>query len=227
MIKKGDYGYKADKGKHFVLTEIGKTWASYKNKTVGEPIDEDDRWASSSMVENGAVVEVDDPDWITMPGFRVVYDVYGDGKYIFDTCNFAVYPSKKIAEAVAREFNNRPWRLKEDNKAFVIDAIYEGKRLKPCGKYNGKKVINRDWLYWDAMNVGDYVTQEVADDICNALPPACMRSDCLQLGEPQFPKKEGFTYLTLKKVDEDVWEFCGYCLRGQNVESGTPIPYVV
>ena len=38
------------------------------------------------MVDQGALIEVDDPDFVIMPGYRAVYDVHGDGKYIFDTC---------------------------------------------------------------------------------------------------------------------------------------------
>ena len=77
----------------------------------------------------------------------------------------------------------------------------------------------------------DYVNEEVAENILDALPPACMRRDCLQLGEPHNHKtdEEGkvrATYLTLKKINDSVFEFCGYCFRGENTERGTEITYV-
>lgn len=56
MRKLNDGSYNTDKGFHFVLTEKGKTWVSYKNYKVGEPISDDDTWAPSKMVEDGVVI---------------------------------------------------------------------------------------------------------------------------------------------------------------------------
>ena len=48
--------YKADNGKHFVLTEKGKKeCASYKHKTVGEPVDEYDYEATEWDVGKSSI----------------------------------------------------------------------------------------------------------------------------------------------------------------------------
>lgn len=221
-----DY-YKADKGKHFILTEKGKEWASYRNYTVGEPIDEDDRYGYKSMVEDGALIEVDDPDWVTMPGYRAVYDSYGPkGKYTFDVGNHVVYPFREMAEAAASKF--QPWE--NHSKGYVIDAVYEGKRPKPCREYKGKKVYNRDcWTY--AFLPGSLVEEEIVNDAINCVPPVCMRSDCMQCGEPAGTRIDENgqgrnTYLTFKRISKDIYEYCGKCFKGENVIRGEEIPIV-
>lgn len=79
---------------------------------------------------------------------------------------------------------------------------------------------------------GDWVTQEVVDEYMNALPPACMRSDCSQLGEPyshrEDPESGKFraTYLTFAKVAPGLWEYRGHCFRGENTERGTDPVYL-
>ncbi len=227
MEKIGEYGYKADKGKRFVLTQKGKEeWASFKNKTVGEPVDvSDPYYASISMIEGGAVTETDDPDWVVMPGYRAVYDLKGDGKYIFDTGNPIVYPYREMAEAAAAEFNSRDWT---EQTAYVIEATYEGRKPKPCREFNGKKVYNKDtWTY--AFPIGSLVEQEVVDYAINAVPPACTRSDCMQCGEPADNRKDDKdvirnTFETFKRVTEDIYEYCGDCFRGENIQRGTAIP---
>ena len=231
MKPSGDYEYKADKGKHFVLTEKGKEWASYRDYEVGKPIDEDDTYASKSMVDQGALIEVDDPDFVIKHGYRAVYDVKGDGKYIFDTCNPIVYPDREMAECAAKEFNNRPWRVNEPNKAYVIDAIYEGKRPKQCREYNGKTVYNSD--YWSFNRpIGSLVEENIVWDMINCVPPKCMRSDCMQCGEPAGTRQDETTgkwkntYSTFKKVAEGIYEYCGDCFKGENVQHGNEPVYV-
>ena len=83
---------------------------------------------------------------------------------------------------------------------------------------DGKPVYNWDTIIWAALDIGDYVENEIADDILDALPPACMRSDCLQLGEPHSHIRGKATYLTLSRVDGETWKFRGYCYRGQTTE---------
>ena len=227
-----DYEYKADEGKYFVLTELGKTeCASYRHKEVGKPVDNDayfQTFANKRSVENGYLVEVDDPDWVEMPGYRAVYDVKGDGKYIFNVGNPIVYPFKEQAEAAAKEFMSRPWNKGE--KAWVIDDVYKGKRPKECREYNGKKVYNRDtWTY--AFPVGSLVEEEVVDDAINCVPPVCMRSDCSQCGEPSGSRIDDKgngknTYETFKKIADGIWEYCGDCFRGENTQRGTEPVYV-
>ena len=71
---------------------------------------------------------------------------------------------------------------------------------------------------------GDLVTEEVVDFFINCLPPACMRSDCSQLGEAYSHKEDPAsgkwraTFLTFKLSHDDIWEYCGHCFAGENVE---------
>lgn len=50
--------------------------------------------------------------------------------------------------------------------------------------YNGKEVLTPETFRYSQAQVGDYVTQEVVDDAMDCLPPACMTSNCAQMGEP-------------------------------------------
>lgn len=222
MNRCGDYGYRADEGMHFVATEKAKEWASYRNCVVGEPLDDDDTYAVKSMVDAGAVREVPDPEWVTMPGYRAVYDVHGDGKYIFDAGNPIVYHSREMAEAAVDEFNKRPWN---HQKAYVIDAIYKGKRPKACREYEGKPVYNRDhWSY--NRPIGSLVEREIAEDAGNCVPPRTWTRNMIQCGEPAGSKVEGITYATFIRVTEDIWKWCGNCFAGESEERGKEVPYV-
>lgn len=96
--------------------------------------------------------------------------------------------------------------------------------------YNGKKVIPMAEFSYDSIKIGDYVEQEVVDEMLDALPPACMRADCSQIGEPYSHREDPdtgkwrATYATFKKVagqyPNGIWEYCGHCFRGENVERG-------
>ena len=96
--------------------------------------------------------------------------------------------------------------------------------------FNGKKVWTVDNFSYSKVKVGDYVSQAVVDDAMDCLPPACMRSDCSQMGEPYShrldPETGKFraTYATFKKVAGEwpngIWEYCGHCFRGENKERG-------
>ena len=50
--------------------------------------------------------------------------------------------------------------------------------------YNGKPVLTQDTFDYSTVKVGDYVEQAVVDNAMDCLPPACMTSQCSQLGEP-------------------------------------------
>lgn len=217
-----DNCFKADEGKIWQFTDKCETWASYKGRT-GKFYN--DNYVSRRMVEDGIVIEVDDPDWIEMPGFRAVYDVMGDGKYIFDTCNHIVYHCREMAEVAAKAFNNRPWGVNKDSKAFVIDAIYKGKRPKACRKYEGKTVYNSDYWMYD-REVGSLVEEEIVDYAANCVPPLTFTTGLVQCGEPAESKVEGTTYATFKRITKDIWMYCGNCFKGEDTERGTLIPYV-
>ena len=81
--------------------------------------------------------------------------------------------------------------------------------------YNGKPVWTEDTFDYGEVQPGDYVEQAVVDDAMDCLPPACMRSDCSQLGEPYS-----------HRLDPDtgkwraIWEYCGHCFCGENTERG-------
>lgn len=223
MRKYADWGYKADEGKHFVLTEKGKAeWASYKHKEAGKPVNENDLTASRHEVETGCLIEVDDPNWIECSGFRVVYDHEG---HQLPVGNAIVFPAMELAERYMQSYKRL---MNPSKKMYIIETVYKGKRLKERREFNGKPVFNKSWwLSGDIFQIGDYVDEEIVNDIIDALPPACMRSDCSQLGEPYsdcYDERTGkwrATYMTFKRVGKDTWEYCGHCFRGENVEPKT------
>lgn len=224
MKLRRDGWYNADKGKHFVLTEKGKAeCASYSYKTVGEPVDEYDYEAVGWAVEKGYVIEVDIPNWIVKVGYKVVYNYNGN---VLCVGNSIVFPELEIAEKYMENYKKYPWFTHD---LYIEKAVYEGKALKGCREYNGKFVYNEDWYYGtDALQIGDLVEEEIVDDLMNCLPPACMRSDCSQLGEPHNHKiddegKTRATYVTFKRIAEGIWEYCGDCFRGENVQRGTEV----
>jgi len=227
MRKRTDNTYDADKGKVWQFTSVCEFWASYKGM-MGKIYD--DNYVPCDWVDNyELVIEVDDPEYVEMPGYRAVYDLHGDGKYIFDTCNPVVYPFREMAQAAVDEFNSRPWHDPQQT-AYIIEATYKGKRPKECGEYEGRKVFNRDTFMY-SYPVGTLVSEEVVDDAINALPPACMRSDCSQLGEPAAHRIDDngnarATYATFKRIAKGIWEYCGDCFRGENTQRGKEPVYI-
>lgn len=212
-----DGWYTADKGKHFVLTEKGKDEsATYRNMTVGEPTNDYDTQAVHWDIENGYLVEVDIPDWITTTGYKVVYDHNG---HELSVGNAVIFPEKILAEKYMNHHKNGVYH---DHDLYIKETTYEGKALAPCREYNGKQVYNMTWYYGcDALEVGDLVEQEIVDDIINCIMPACMRSDCVQLGEPSSHKEDTngnykATYATFKRITNDIWEYCGDCFKSEN-----------
>ena len=95
--------------------------------------------------------------------------------------------------------------------------------------YNGKKVFTSDSFDYSVACPGDYVTQEVVDDAVDCLPPACMTSSCVQLGEPYSHRGDPATgrwrptYATFRRITggrDAIWEYCGHCFQGETVERG-------
>lgn len=99
--------------------------------------------------------------------------------------------------------------------------------MNGSAKYNGEHVYTLDDFRYAKDYIGSYVSDSVVEDAMNCLPPACMRSDCSQIGEPyshcQDPEtgKWRATYATFKKVAEGIWQYCGNCFRCENVERET------
>lgn len=79
---------------------------------------------------------------------------------------------------------------------------------------------------FSAAMIGAHVNEEVIENVINCLPPACMRSDCTQMGEPYSHREDPTTgtwrptFATFKRIEEGVWMFCGYCFRGENTPRG-------
>ena len=110
--------------------------------------------------------------------------------------------------------------------------------------FNNKPVYDSDTFDYSTAKIGDYVHECVVDDAVNCLPPACMRMDCTQLGEPYSHREDETTgkwrptYATFKRVGSigagadglereiGVWEYCGHCFRGENVQRGKTPPVV-
>ena len=97
--------------------------------------------------------------------------------------------------------------------------------------FHGKEVWTQESFDYRKVQVGDYVEQAVVDDAMDCLPPACMRGDCSQMGEPYDHREDPVTgrwratYATFKRVagkwPHSIWEYCGHCFCGENVERGT------
>lgn len=163
-----------------------------------------------------------------MKEYRVVYNHNG---YIIEAGQNRWIPSKEIAEKVLRYQQNRHYF--RDTKLYLEEREMENPTDKaPCTFYDDKIVYNQDWLYFDALEIGDYVEEEVVDNFMDMLPPACWRSDCAQIGEAashMLDERDGkckATYATFKRIAKDTWEYCGDCFRGENVQRGKEIPYV-
>lgn len=163
-----------------------------------------------------------------MKEYRVVYNHKG---FTIEAGQNGWIPSKEIADKILKHHQSKPY--------FRNTELYleEKERTEPlnkadCRTYEGKTVYNPDWLYFDALEIGDYVEEEVVNDFMDMLPPACMRSDCSQLGEPYTERQDERdgkckpTYDTFKRVAKDTWEYCGDCFRGENVKHGTEMQYV-
>lgn len=125
-----------------------------------------------------------------------------------------------MAESYKKHYESYEWF---NNELFIEEVEYEGVPLSNCKTYNEKEVIDKEhFVSLAACEIGDYFTEEIVNDFMNMMPPVCMRSDCSQIGEPAAHKMndEGIckaTYATFKRIAEDIWEYCGECFRGENV----------
>ena len=119
------------------------------------------------------------------------------------------------------------------NKPYIIESTYEGKPLSKCKLHNGKPIYNYDWfITFDAFKPGDYVCEEIADYVLNALPPRYWSESIIQCGEPTTSREDEKigkmrnTYLTLKKIADGIWEYCGDCFVGETEMRGKEMQYV-
>lgn len=220
-MEKRDLWYKADNGKHFVVTEKGKNECiRYKDKKVGEIADYDNEtYGIGWAVDFGYIEEVPIPEWTKLIGYKVMYM---NGKYEISAGNGnEIFPTREIANRYKEHCESYPWW---EHECYIKTVEYEGKPLNPCRKYNGKTVFNSDYCFISSLRIGDYVEKEVVDNLINSVSPACMSDSCSQCGEAvshEYDENTGktrATYCTFKKVDKDVWEYCGNCFRGENKE---------
>lgn len=154
-------------------------------------------------------------------GYMVVYNYNGNE---LSAGNPTVFPTRELAEKYLRNYAKKPWF---DHELYIVEREYNGSELNECRVYNGKMVYDTSWNFGiDAMEIGDYVESEVVDDYIYCMPPACMRKDCSQLGEPiterldEVTGKWRNTYATFKYLGCDIWEYCGDCFRGENTRHG-------
>ena len=151
--------------------------------------------------------------------YQIVYDHNG---YQITAMNGDEWiPSKEIAEKLLSRMQQKPYFRGE--KLYIIErnnpTPYPAMQV-----YNGKPVYDFPYLYWDALDIGDYVTDEVANDIANCVPPILYRCGVIQCGEPHSTELDKTinrrrpVYLTLRHVGNGVWEFLGYCFKGQTVD---------
>ena len=124
--------------------------------------------------------------------------------------------------------------------------VFKDNRFSICGGpqmfYNGRPLYGESDFSYSSVKVGDYVTQDVVDDAMDCLPPACMRSDCSQMGEPYSSKyddqsgKWRNTYTTFSQISSQrhnntprenrIWKYCGHCFCCETEERGMDMPIV-
>jgi hypothetical protein len=68
----------------------------------------------------------------------------------------------------------------------------------------------------DFLEIDDLVDDEIYEHFINVLPPACMTSQVVQIGEPSSVSEGMDTFETLKNSPEG-WRYAGRCHRGQTV----------
>ena len=66
--------------------------------------------------------------------------------------------------------------------------------------FDGKPVWKQDNFTYEAVKVGDYVEQAIVDAAMDCVPPACMRADCSQMGEPYSARMDEKTGRPLRKM---------------------------
>lgn len=91
---------------------------------------------------------------------------------------------------------------------------------------SGATVWQHEDFSYSSVQKGDYVVRSVVDDAINMLPPASMSMSSTQIGEPYSMRKDPDrgkwrnTYATFRYVAHDIWQYCGHCFCGENVERG-------
>ena len=98
-------------------------------------------------------------------------------------------------------------------------------------KQERRLVTMKDWEeardFGKAARPGDYVTDEIANEMLNVMPPALLRWNFFQVGEPHSHETDPrtgkyrptFPTFAKKCIDEDAktyqWMYCGNCFLGE------------
>lgn len=136
------------------------------------------------------------------------------------------FPTKEMAEKVLERKREHFYRLLGYKAEMHIAERDYFTTLDECREYEGKKVYNEDWWFYDAADIGDLVEEEIPEYAGNCVPPAWYSGSMIQCGEPyssRFDEKNDKwrnTYATFIKVADGIWKWCGNCFRGETEERG-------
>lgn len=138
-------------------------------------------------------------------------------------------PSRNIVTKLLEYHSSRA--VLKDKDIYIRERVKQ-RLYQPLKQFNGKVVYNRDYCFLNALSAGDLVGQDVYNFFVDAVQPACLRSDCTQLGEAASIKidengHEKNVYETIRKIADGIYEYCGRCFRGENRERGSYPTYVL
>ena len=119
-------------------------------------------------------------------------------------------------------------------RELLDDAEAIGDMLKELAEALEKadKVHGPNDFKMREADIGTLVTEEVVQMFMNALPPACYRSSCAQIGEPYTHRQDEVSgkwrpvFGTFRRVRDEVWEYRGNCFYGETEERGRDMPVV-
>ena len=95
-----------------------------------------------------------------------------------------------------------------------------------------ERIFTEEDFNTETARVGDLVAEAVVDNFMNCIPPVSYSAACSQMGEPHSQKQDEKTgawrptFLTFRRVWGEVWEYRGYCFRGETEERGREMAYV-
>lgn len=224
MTRRQVYFYVPDTNTYYITAEINGDQAELE--AIGSRDYCDKTW--DDIVEELSHVQ-------TLPKFM---DVAANITHYYHSC----ISSPLTATRLIVKHSCEELETKDETWGIVAGCprIFKDNRFSICGGekmfYNGRPLYGESDFSYSSVKVGDYVTQAIVDDAIDCLPPACMRSDCSQMGEPystKYDERSGKwrnTYATFSKVcgqqETAVWKYCGHCFCGETEERGMDMPIV-
>lgn len=142
------------------------------------------------------------------------------------------FPTREMAEKVLERKREHFYKLLEYKPEMHIAERDYFTTLDECREFEGKKVYNEDWWFYDAADIGDFVEEEIAEYAGNCVPPKHYTRNYIQCGEPHSSKfdeekdKWRSTYATFVKVADGIWKWCGNCFVGETEERGKEMAWV-